>query len=104
MLPLHPYGSRLATWGELDHEQADVSDLSVKQGPGTSSLLPSAQVLSAGSVALPLLLPVRCLQGEKLLLGVLVQHLEGPAAGAEIGLEPILLALAVSRRSVRSSS
>ena len=103
MLPLHPYGSWLATGGELHHEEADVPDLSVKQAPGTSRLLPSAQVLRAGSAALRLVLPVRRLQREELLLGILVEHLEGPAAGAEIGLESILLALAVSR-CVRSSS
>ena len=102
MLPLHPNGGWLA-WGELDHEQADVPDLSVKQAPGTRCLLTSAQVLRAGSAALCLVLLVRRLQREELLLGVLVEHLEGPATGAEIGLESILLALAVSR-SVRSSS
>ena len=101
MLPLHPYGSWLA-WGELHHKEADVPDLSVKQAPGTRCLLTSAQVLRAVSAAPCLVLPVR-LQGEKLLLGVLVEHLEGAAAGAEIGLESILLALAVSR-CVRSGS
>ena len=101
MLSLHLHAGWLAR-RELHHEKADVSDLRVEQAPGTSCLLTSAQVLRAVSAAPCLVLPVR-LQGEKLLLGVLVEHLEGAAAGAEIGLESILLALAVSR-CVRSGS
>ena len=105
LVPLHPDGGRLA-WRELDHEQADVPDLGVEQPPGSRRLLPAAQVLGAGSRAglLLLVLLALLLQGEQLLfLWVFIEHLQRATAGAEVGLEPIFLALAVFR-CVRSCS